>query len=209
MDLKSIRTLEFERVLENLAQYAAFSASEEMARKLQPTANLQTAIERQALTTEARLLLSMNSDITVAAGISDRWLCAAQHGMLEAEASLLDVRYTLIAARELSRTLVEQAEKLPLLAGLGEQLPPPPGIIEAISRTISDRGEVLDNASPKLSVIRRAIKIAHDRLLSRLQQMYQVPNKGKLLQEAIITQRNGRYVIPLRAEFKGKINGLP
>ncbi len=209
MDLKSIKTLEFDKVLENLAQYAAFSASDEMARNLQPTANLQTAIERQALTTEARLLLSMNSDITVGGSRDIRKLVnrAAQHGMLEAE-DLLDVRYTLIAARELSRTLVEQAEKLPLLAGLGEQLPPPPGIIEAISRTISDRGEVLDNASPKLSVIRRAIKIAHDRLLSRLQQMISDPNKGKLLQEAIITQRNGRYVIPLRAEFKGKIKSI-
>ena len=209
MDQKSIKTLEFDKVLAKLAEYAAFSASAEMARKLLPTADLAVAQERQALTAEARLLLSLNSDISVGGSRDIRPLVAraAQHGMLEAE-DLLNVRYTLVTARELSRTLTEDAEKMPLLAEFGAQLPPPAGIIEAISRTISERGEVLDSASPKLGTIRREIKIAHDRLLSRLQQMISDPNKGKMLQEAIITQRNGRYVIPLRAEFKGRIKSI-
>ena len=209
MDQKSIKTLEFDKVLAKLAEYAAFSASAEMARKLQPTSDLAVAQERQALTAEARLLLSMNSDISVGGSRDIRPLVAraAQHGMLEAE-DLLNVRYTLVMARELSRTLSEQSEKMPLLAEFGAQLPPPPGIIEVISRTISERGEVMDSASPKLGTIRRDIKIAHDRLMSRLQQMISDPNKGKMLQEAIITQRNGRYVIPLRAEFKGRIKSI-
>ena len=209
MDQKSIKTLEFDKVLARLAEYAAFSASAEMARKLQPTGDLTVAQERQALTAEARLLLSLNADISVGGSRDIRPLVAraAQHGMLEAE-DLLNVRYTLVTARELSRTLTEDAEKMPLLAEFGAQLPPPPGIIEAISRTISERGEVMDSASPKLGTIRREIKIAHDRLMSRLQQMISDPNKGKMLQEAIITQRNGRYVIPLRAEFKGRIKSI-
>lgn len=209
MDQKSIKTLEFDKVLAKLSDYAAFSASAEMARKLQPTSDLAIAQERQALTAEARLLLSLNTDISVGGSRDIRPLVAraAQHGMLEAE-DLLNVRYTLVMARELSRTLSEKSEKMPLLAEFGTQLPPPPGIIEAISRTISERGEVMDSASPKLGTIRRDIKIAHDRLMSRLQQMISDPNKGKMLQEAIITQRNGRYVIPLRAEFKGRIKSI-
>jgi DNA mismatch repair protein MutS2 len=209
MDQKSIKTLEFDKVLEKLADYAAFSASAAMARQLQPVSNLNTAQDRQAVTAEARLLLSLNSDISVGGSrdIRPQVARAAQHGMLEAE-DLLNIRYTLVTARELSRTLIEGAEKMPLLAEFGAQLPPPPGIIEAISRTISERGEVMDSASPKLGTIRRDIKIAHDRLMSRLQQMISDPNKGKMLQEAIITQRNGRYVIPLRAEFKGRIKSI-
>ena len=128
MDQKSIKTLEFDKVLAKLAEYAAFSASAEMARKLLPTADLTMAQERQALTAEARLLLNLNADISVGGSRDIRPLVAraAQHGMLEAE-DLLNVRYTLVTARELSRTLTEDAEKMPLLAEFGAQLPPPAG----------------------------------------------------------------------------------
>ena len=64
----------------------------------------------------------------------------------------------------------------------------------------------LDSASPKLGTLRREIKIAHDRLMSRLQR-YLTESANKL-QEPIITQRDGRYVIPLRAEFKGQIKAV-
>jgi len=67
---------------------------------------------------------------------------------------------------------------------------------------------VLDNASPKLGSIRSEIKVSHDRLLSRLERMIGDVHTIPLLQEPIITQRNGRYVIPLRAEFKGKLKSI-
>ena len=85
-------------------------------------------------------------------------------------------------------------------------LPESHGIVDAITRILSDRGEVLDSASPKLGTLRREIKIAHDRLMSRLQR-YLTESANKL-QEPIITQRDGRYVIPLRAEFKGQIKAI-
>lgn len=209
MDEKTLHTLEFNKVLEKLSSYAAFSASADLARSLHPSSQLQEAKSRQAFTSEARHLLSLESDITVGGSRDIRPLVnrAAQHGMLE-PTELLSIRYTLAAARDLSRTLIEQTETLPILAQLGEELPPPPGIIEAISRVVSERGDVLDNASPKLSSIRSEIKVAHERLLSKLNHIITDSNKSKFLQEAIITQRNGRYVIPLRAEFKGRINAI-
>jgi DNA mismatch repair protein MutS2 len=209
MDVKTLHTLEFEKVLEKLSTYAAFSASADLAHELHPSNELQAAKDRQAFTTETRFLLSTQADITIGGTRDIRPLAnrAAQHGMLE-PTELLSIRYTLAAARDLSRTLIEQTEELPLLGQLGQELPPPPGIIEAISRVISERGEVLDNASPKLSSIRSEIKVAHDRLMSKLQQIIADPHKSKMLQETIITQRNGRYVIPLRSEFKGRINAI-
>jgi len=209
MDQKTLFTLEYDKVLEKLANYAAFSASADLARNLRPSDQLAEVRERQALTTEARFLLSMFADTTVGGSRDIRPMVnrAAQHGILE-PTDLLSIKYTLAAARDLSRSLAEQAEKLPLLAQLGSQLPPPPGIIEAITRTISDRGEVQDNASPRLSSLRSEIRVAHDRLMTRLQQMISDPHKSSMLQEAIITQRNGRYVIPLRAEFKGRIKSI-
>ncbi|PKN84467.1 MAG: endonuclease MutS2 [Chloroflexi bacterium HGW-Chloroflexi-8] len=209
MDQKTLFTLEFDKVLEKLAGYAAFSASADLARNLRPSNNRTEARERQALSTEARLLLSMFADTTVGGSRDIRPLVnrAAQHGILE-PADLLSIKFTLAAARDLSRSLAEQTGTMPLLVQLGSQLPPPPGIIEAITRTISERGEVLDNASPKLASLRSEIRVAHDRLMTRLQQMISDPHKSTMLQEAIITQRNGRYVIPLRAEFKGRIKAI-
>jgi DNA mismatch repair protein MutS2 len=80
--------------------------------------------------------------------------------------------------------------------------------VDAISRTISDRGEVLDSASPKLASLRRESKIAHDRLMSRLQKYISDSRTAPMLQESLITQRDGRYVIPLRSEFKGRIKAI-
>jgi len=129
MDVKTLHTLEFEKVLEKLSSYAAFSASAELARNIHPSSELQAARERQAFTTETRHLFSSEADITIGGSRDVRPLAnrAAQHGMLE-PSELLSIRYTLAAARDLSRTLLEQAETLPLLGQLGQELPPPPGI---------------------------------------------------------------------------------
>ena len=210
MDQKTLNLLEFDKVLEKLASFAAFSASADLARNLRPSNELAEAMQRLALTTEARMLLSMMADTTVGGSRDIRPLVnrAAQHGLLEPE-ELLNVKQTLIAARSLNRSLTsEQGQKMSLLAQLGAELSPPAGLIEAISRTISERGEVLDNASARLSSLRSEIKVAHDRLMTRLQQMINDPHKSTLLQEPIITQRNGRYVIPLRSEFKGRIKAI-
>ena len=80
--------------------------------------------------------------------------------------------------------------------------------MDAISRTLSDRGEVLNSASPKLASLRRETRVAHDRLMTRLQKYITDSRTASMLQESIITQRDGRYVIPLRAENKGKIKAI-
>ena len=209
MDAKTIKKLEFPAVIERLIEYAAFSASADLGRALKPAASLKEALERQACTTEARLLLSLRADISVG-GAHDIHPLAdlASRGGVLTEAELLSVSGTLMAARDLARNFDRFRERAPRLAEIAALFPPPPGIIEAISRCISDRAEVLDNASPKLSSIRSEIKVSHDRLLSRLERIIGDTSNQPILQEAIITQRNGRYVIPLRAEFKGRLKSI-
>jgi len=209
MDVKSLTMLEFPKVLERLAGYADFSASAGLARALRPTADLAEALTRQAITSEARRLLSVKSEAGIGGARDVRPLAerAARSGVL-LPAELLELKSTLIAARDLFRTLESKQAEYPHLAAIAQPLAPPPGLIEAISRTISDRGEVLDSASPKLASLRSEIKTAHERLLSRLQKMIQDPKNTPHLQEAIITMRNGRYVIPLRAESRGRIRAI-
>ncbi len=121
---------------------------------------------------------------------------------------LLDIKSTLVAARTLARTFERLAFQFPVLTGIVTQLPPPFGLIDAISRALSERGEILDSASDRLEHIRRDLRIVHDRLMSRLQKMVSDPKNTPILQEALITQRDGRYVLPLRAEFKGRIRSI-
>ncbi len=209
MDEKTLVTLEFPKVLDRLAESASLSASAERARKLRPPPTRDGAREKLALTAEARLLLSTNAAVSIGGATDIRPLLAvARRSGVLAAGELLDVKATLMSSRELFRIFEKQASQLPLLSGIAAALQPPPGIIEAVSRAISDRGDILDSASPKLSSIRSELKIAHDRLLSRLERMIGDPKNAPVLQEPIITQRNGRYVIPLRADFKGRIRSI-
>lgn len=209
MDEKTLHTLEYPKVLERLAAYAAFSASAELARSLHPANKLEEVQRLQKVTSEARLLLSINGDITVGGATDVRPLVerAARRGVLD-PSELLAVKDTLISARSLARYFERAAEQFPTLGEIAAAFPPPPGVIDAISRAISERGEILDQASDKLGRIRHEVHIAHDRLMNRLQRMVSDPKITPMLQDALVTQRNGRYVIPLRAEFKGQVRSI-
>jgi DNA mismatch repair protein MutS2 len=206
MDSKTLHVLEYDKILTRLAGYCDFSASADLARALQPTANFEEAIGLLAETTEARFLLS-TSDLSIGGAHDIRMSAdlARRGGVLDPQ-SLLDVKSTLIACRTLRKSLEHAAEKAPRLAQLAAGLPETLGVVDAITRVLSERGDVLDSASPKLASIRRSLKVAHDRLMSRLQKY--LTDSASKLQEPIITQRDGRYVIPLRAEFKGQIKAI-
>ena len=207
MDSKTLSVLEYPKVLERLKAFCDFSASMALARALEPTDSYDLALARLAETSEARRLFSTNDNIGIGGAHDIRAAAdlAARGGVLDPQ-QLLDVKSTLISSRELKKSLDRKTDEYPRLAQLAAGLPESHGIVDSISRVLSDRGEVLDSASPKLGTLRREIKIAHDRLMSRLQRY--LTDSANKLQEPIITQRDGRYVIPLRAEFKGQIKAI-
>jgi len=209
MDEKTLHTLEYDKILERLAAYAAFAASRDKILALRPARDIDEALRRQAETTEAVQLLLTRPDLTIGGARDIRAAVdLARHGGVLPPTDLLDVKSTLIAARTLARIFEKLANQFPRLSDLASQMPSPPGLVEAITRVLSDRGEILDSASPKLSNIRHDLRIAYDRLMSKMQRMVTDPRNGPYLQEAIITQRDGRYVLPLRAEFKGRIKSV-
>ena len=208
MDTKTLHVLEFSKVLERLADHCDFSASEILARQLEPTSSYDLSLSRLKETSEARLLLS-TQDMTIggAHDIRPQVGNAAVGGRLEAK-ELLDIQNTLVATRNLRRSLEKLGSASPRLVELALSLPVPAGLVEAISQTIGESGDVLDSASPRLGVIRREIRIAHERLMSRLQKYITDARTVSMLQDALITQRDGRYVIPLRSEFKGQVPSI-
>jgi len=209
MDAKTLHTLEYPKILDRLIGFCAFAASEDLARALRPTSDIEEARRRQAATSEAVRLLTTHPDLTIGGARDVRAAVdLANHGGILVPVDLLDVKSTLIAARNLVRVFERVGGSYPRLTEIALRIPPPLGLIDAITRALSDRGEILDSASPKLGDIRRTMRIAHDRLLAKLQRMVSDPRNAPYLQEALITQRDGRYVIPLRSEFKGRIRSI-
>jgi DNA mismatch repair protein MutS2 len=208
MDEKTLKTLEFDKILVRLASFTDFPASHEKALDLRPSPDLVEARYRQALTQEARLLLD-TQEVSVGGARDVRTQTdRASHGVVLDPNELLDIKFTLVAARQLRRTFERLGEQFPNLADLAAQFPPPLGLVDQISRAISERGDILDSASPALGTIRRNSHVIHDRLMSRLQKMVADPKNAPYMQDPIVTQRDGRFVIPLRSEFKGRIKSI-
>ncbi len=208
MDSKTLNVLEYPKILGQLAGFCDFSASIDLARALEPTSSYELAIARIAETTEARKLFSMESTgVGAAHDIRPQVDLAARGGVLDPHA-LLDVKSTLISCRDLKKSFEKRTEEYPRLTQIVLGLPDTHGLVDSITRILSERGEILDSASPKLGDIRRNLRVAQDRLMTRLQKYVTDSKTVSMLQEPIITMRDGRYVIPLRAEFKGKIKSI-
>jgi DNA mismatch repair protein MutS2 len=209
MDPKTLHTLEYFKILEKLAGYCAFAASADKARGLHPTDNLEEAQQWLKQTSEAVQMLVTRPDLTIGGARDVRTqVDLAAHGSVLTPTDLLDIKSTLVAARTLVRTFERLGTQFPSLSEIAAQIPTAQGVVDSITRAISERAEILDSASEKLNTIRRELRITHDRLLSKLQRMVADPKTSMYLQEALITQRDGRYVLPLRSEFKGRIKAV-
>ncbi|MFC1936268.1 endonuclease MutS2 [Chloroflexota bacterium] len=209
MDDKTLHTLEFDKVLARLEEFTAFSASAERVQGLRPSDNHHTARRSLAEVSEARLLLDLKPETTIGGARDIRELAdGAARGKVLTPSDLLAVKATLISARNLSRMFEKEIEQFPYLWEISQRLPAPMGLVDAITRAISERGELHDNASPELGRIRSELRITHDRLLERMQGMLSNRNIAPYLQEALVTQRDGRYVLPLKADAKGRVKAV-
>lgn len=208
MHEKSLLTLEYPKILAKVAGEAAFSASKALVMALQPSPDIDEARRRLAYTTEAVRLLDLHADVGVRGAHDIRPMLArvARDGVL-APADLLEVVETVRSSLYIARLLEKlDAESFPLLSVLGRDIPQRPRIVQRIDETISDEGEVLDTASPTLRKLRFDIRGANQRLQDRLRTL--VNEYGHALQEPIITTRNDRYVIPVKAESRSQVRGI-
>jgi DNA mismatch repair protein MutS2 len=208
MDEKSQQILEFSKIKARLASYTSFSAGEALALALTPTADLQEARRWQTETSEARRLLDSHSEATIG-GARDvrRPADNARRGFILPPEELLNIRATLIAARNLRRTLERLAEQFPQLAQIADLIEDCPGLVTAVGQTFDERGEVMDSASSKLANLRQQLRVAHGRIQEKLRSLVN-SSMNQYLQEPIISLRSGRYVVPLKADAKGRIRGI-
>jgi DNA mismatch repair protein MutS2 len=206
---KHLNTLELPKILDRLAAYCAFSASIDLAKALEPAIEFGEVQRRLAETTQAREALAKNDQLTIggAHDVREAAQLAARGGVLEPQ-TFLEIRDTLNSGRVIQRALSRFGAIYPQLTAITNTIEPSGTLMQEINRCIDDSGEVRDSASPALSSIRREVRIVHDRLLAKLQRMVSDGNNATYLQEALVTQRGGRYVIPVKSDFKGRIPGL-
>lgn len=209
MNQKALETLEYHKILDQLADHCHFSVSREWALNLHPNADFEKVDRLQTETEEAVRLLSLHPSVTVGGARDLRPIVEdAVRGILLEPEHLNQVKYTLIAARDLKRFMDDVAKEHPVLSEISSRLPVSTGLVDAISKAISDEGEILDTASEDLARIRRELRIQHDRLRDRMSGLVNNARISKYLQEPIYTQRDGRYVLPIRADAKDKVRGI-
>jgi DNA mismatch repair protein MutS2 len=177
MNPRTLRVLEYHKILERLAQHCAFSGGMELALALLPSDDLETVRERLAQTAEAYRLLDQKIDISFG-GVRDMraFLEKAARGAMLLAQDLLEIRNTLVRARTLQTVLTRLENAFPRLAEMAANIEPCPHVIAEIGRCINERGEVVDNASPALASIRQELRTAQDRLLSTLDRLLHSPD---------------------------------
>jgi DNA mismatch repair protein MutS2 len=209
MNPRTLQILEYHKILERVAARCAFSGGAELALALLPSDDLPTVRHRLALTSEAYRLLDQKSDIHFG-GVRDvrnEVDRAARHAVLTTH-ELNEIKSTLLRARALRNLLTRLQDGFPELAAIAANIEACDHVAAEIARCINDRGEVVDSASSELAHIRSELRIAQERLMSTLERLVHHADIKPYLQDTLVTQRQGRYVIPVRSEYKGNIDGI-
>ena len=206
---KSIRTLELPVVLEMLASLAVSDAAKEKCRGLMPVCELEEAARLQEETQSARERLGLYGSPSFS-GVKDvsRALNRADHGGVLNTRELLDVADLLTASRRVSEYDRDRQGEKTVLDHLFSALHTNKFLEDKIRGAILDEETIADSASPELADIRRKMRLAASKGRQILQRIISSPSYAKVLQEALITQRDGRFVVPVKAECKGSIPGL-
>ena len=206
---KSIRTLELPAVLEKLAAKAVSQAAKDRCLKLTPSTDTEEVLRLLDETDAAKERLGLHGspsfswvkDVSAA-------LTRADHGGMLNTRELLNIAGVLTASRRVADYDAQRQGEETVLDRLFTSLHTNKYLEEQIRSAILDEETIADTASSELADIRRKMRLAASKGRQILQRIISSPSYAKVLQEALITQRDGRFVVPVKAECKGSMPGL-
>lgn len=206
---KEFTTLEFDKVLAALAEHAISPAAKELCLSLSPAETREDAEKALGQTASAEKLL-LNFGAPSFGSLKDvTGACArAQNGAQLAPSELLAAANVLKLTERLKKFLDEHLDERDALSEDRYSLVPNNYLADKILSSFVGEDEVADGASPALREIRRKQAQARNKIKSSLDSLVRSQQTQKYLQENIVTQRNGRYVIPVKAEYRSEIAGL-
>ena len=205
---RALDLLEFDQIRQQLAGATRTAVGAETAATLTPSGDSRDVAMRQQETTEGRRLLETTGALELGPQDDLRPAIhrAALGGLLRGE-ELRSVG-ALVGAARWNRNTLGRREDLPLLAALAQGLPDLPDIESVVSRAIGAGGEILDDASPELYRLRRESRSVHSSLNDIMQRSLRRFQSAGVIQENIVTERNGRMVLLVKNDFKGQAPGI-
>ncbi len=206
---KTLKTLEFDKIRELLAECALTEGARGLCRTLMPTDREDEIRLRQGRTSDAARLIGIKGTPSFGEVIDVSDACErAVKGAVLTPRELLDVADVLRVCRRLLDYIRANRLFETSLDEIFERLIPNRSLEDRITRAIISEEMIADEASPALADIRRKIRVTNIKIRDMLQRYTQNNEYSKYLQENIVTMRNGRYVIPVKVECKNEIRGL-
>jgi len=209
MQEKALRVLEFTKIRDRLATHAVTQTGAELCLSLLPYERLAEVNHAQAETEEAVIVLTYRGDHPLADFKDVRpSLRLAEKGATLSTRALLDIADCLRAASIARTALDTDKVNTPILKSLSQALTTNYPLERGIKDAIISEEEIADNASHQLADIRRQMRLCNDRIKEKLRTLTQSSSFSKYLQEPLVTVRNGRYVIPVKQEYRQNVPGL-
>ncbi len=209
MNQKVLKTLEYHKIIEKLTEYAASEPGKRLCRELEPSSDFEEIVQAQAETADAVARVRQKGSVSFA-GISDIGgsLKRLEIGSSLSIHELLAVSSLLTCAARAKNYGRRQESELPddSLDEMFRSLEPLTNVNNEITRCIISEEEVADDASPGLRHVRRQMKITGDRVHTQLNAI--LNSSRTMLQDPVITMRDGRYCLPVKAEYKSSFQGM-
>jgi DNA mismatch repair protein MutS2 len=210
---RALKTLEFNKVREQVANYCTSSIGKSAVEELIPETDYETVVELLEEMDEGLAILRVKNNIPMG-GIFDVRPHAkrAQIGGMLSPMELMEISSTIRASRIL-RNFIEDIEaegtiQIPHFIERKEQLPVLTGLQHEINDCIDENGTVMDSASTTLRSIRQSLRSEEAKVRGKLESLIRGSNAAKMLSDAIITIRNDRFVIPVKQEYRGHYGGI-
>ena len=207
-DPRSLEALDFARVRERVAGQTHATQAHARALALEPVSDGDTVRRLVAETAEMRKLTRTQGFSLAQIADVDEALEVAQRGASLPAAELRAIADALAAGGAAVRVIRESESGVPVLRDLTSAFRALPTIVTRITDAIDERGTVVDRASPELARVRRAIARAQDDARDRTAALTRSAKYARAIQDTIVTMRNGRYVVPIKAEFAGEFPGI-
>ncbi len=209
MNEKTLKKLEYDKIIALLTAECCSSPGRERAEKLLPHRDRIIVEGRQKETSEARNVLIYRPDFSmgVIKDIRGSVSLAKKNGILDGT-HLRDILITSRSGRRVKIAISQMKEESPILKKMVGRIVFINSLETAIEEAIDDDGSILDRASAELADIRRKMRRTHDRVREKLDQIVRSSNQNQYLQENIVTIRNDRYVVPVKQEYRNQVPGL-
>lgn len=209
MEKRVLKTLEYDKILAMLKERASCCVSRELVDTMEPSGDFDTVERELKLTAEAETLFYKTGRSPVDDFPDMRHCLERMHAALFlSTGELLGIASCLKAARIAKDILAKEVGEESYLYNLAGLLITHRSAEEEINRCIINEDEIFDGASPALARIRRAMRLANEKVREKLNSMIRSTAYQKYLQEPIITIRNGRFVIPVKQEYRQQVPGL-